>query len=191
MANTKSKTNIITHNYGGKLDDQFVIRKIGSKSILASLPKGYEVKERFKPQFEQTKRNFKLAVIYAKKAIQNPELKEQYEAVRRGNQSAFNVAFQDKYYAPELSALRTESYTGQAGQQMLVEATDNFRVTKVVFTLFASDGTVLEEGDAVMDDNGFDWIYTTKVANPSPAGTIVRVTAEDIPKSKTILEGVI
>lgn len=186
-----TSNNVLTRNYSGKVAGQYVLRTRGAKSMIAGLPKPFEVKEEFKAKKLENQRKFNLAVIYAKKALQNPDLKADYAAARRGNQSAFNVAFLDKYFAPELSELRTEEYTGLAGQSLFVQAIDNFRVTKVVFTLFAADGSKLEEGEAVMDENGFDWIYTTQVDNPSPAGTIIRVTAEDIPKSKSILEGLI
>lgn len=186
-----TSNNMLTRNYSGKIGGQFVMRSKGGKSIIAALPKPSFLKEQYQARREEIKRSFNLAVIYASKAIKNPELKAQYEAVRRNNQSAFNVAFLDKYFAPELSDLRTESYTGQAGQQLQVQAIDNFRVTKVLFTLFAPDGSLLEEGEAQMDDNGFDWNYTTQVQNPSPTGTIVRVIAEDVPKGRSILEGII
>ncbi|MCF1716335.1 hypothetical protein L0U88_16960 [Flavihumibacter sp. RY-1] len=87
--------------------------------------------------------------------------------------------------------MRTDGYSGAAGHALTVQATDNFRVTKVSFGLYAPDGGLLEEGDAVMDENGFDWIYTTKSEIPSPAGTLIRVSAEDVPKNRTLLEVVI
>lgn len=92
--------------------------------------------------------------------MSNPILKEGYTAIIRDNQSAFNVAFKDFYFGPELADLRTEEYTGAAGQNLIVEATDNFQVTSVVFTLFGADGVVLESGPAAMGENDLDWIYT-------------------------------
>jgi hypothetical protein len=61
----------------------------------------------------------------------------------------------------------------------------------VTFTLRSADGTLLEKGQAVEDENGRDWIYTSQVANPSLSGTTIQVTAEDIPKNLATLEAVL
>lgn len=186
-----SGNNILTRNYSGKVGDQYVMRTRGKKSIIAGLPKKRKLGADALSQMESIKRKFSLAVIYARKAITNPALKEEYAAVRRGNQSAFNVAFLDAYKAPELADLRTDGFTGVAGQSLVVQAIDNFRVTKVSFALSSPDGKLLEEGEAMMDENGYDWIYTTQSDIPSPSGTIIRITAEDIPKNRSLLEAVI
>jgi hypothetical protein len=165
---------------------QFVFRTRGDKSIMAARPtfSGASGSE----SQQEVRFKFKLAVIYAKKAMANPELADAYAARIRGNQSAFNVAFKDAYYGPELSKLRTEGYTGQPGQPILVQAVDNFRVTLVKVKIFAADGQLLEEGQAVEDENGYDWLYTTKLANPAVTGSRIQVTAEDLPKNSSLLE---
>ena len=185
----RSTNNVLTRNYSGKVAGQYILRTRGNKSIIAGLPSKNE--RVASPKQEVIRRKFALSVIYAKKALTNPDLKVAYNAVAKGNQTAFNVALLDAFKAPELSNLRTEGFTGAAGQSFTVQAIDNFRVTKVSFGLYAPDGSLLEEGEAIMDENGFDWIYTTKLEIPSPAGTLIRVSAEDIPKNRTLLEVVI
>jgi hypothetical protein len=162
----------------------------GDQSIIAGLPKPRKEKSNSEKHMA-VKRKFSLAVIYGKKAIANPELKAAYQAIAKKNQSAYNAAVLDALKGPELADLRTDGYTGQAGYPLAVQATDNFRVTKVSFGLYAPNGSLLEEGDAIMDENGFDWIYTTQSDIPSPTGTIIRITAEDLPKNRTQLEAVI
>ena len=186
----RSSNNVLTRNYTGKVAGQYSLRMKGNQSILAGLPKPR--KERSDTEKTKAiKRKFSLAVIYGKKAIASPELKAAYQAIAKKNQSAYNAAMLDALKGPELTNLRTDGYSGAAGQSLIVQATDNFRVTKVSFGLFAPNGSLLEEGDAIMDDNGFDWIYTTKSEIPSPAGTLIRISAEDIPKNRTILEVVV
>lgn len=184
MATTSN--NLLTRNYSGKVGKQFVFRTRGEKSIMAALP---TLSGGSGSQSQQDVRfRFRLAVIYAKKALANPELADAYAARVRGNQSAFNVAFKDAYFGPQLSNLRTEAYTGQPGQPILVQAVDNFRVTLVKVKIFAADGQLLEEGQAVEDENGYDWLYTTKLANPKVIGSKILVTAEDLPKNSSTLD---
>ena len=182
----RTTNNVLTKNYSGKVAGQYSLRTRGNQSIIAGLPKAREGAISA-VQFELQK-SFKLAVIYARKAMTNPQLKEAYAAARRDNQSAYNVAFMDAYKGPELSDLRTDEYKGTIGDKIIVQAIDNFRVTNVKFKLLSADGTELENGDAIEDENGYDWIYTSKKNNSSLPGTIIQVTAEDIPKNKALLE---
>ncbi|MBL7769307.1 MAG: hypothetical protein JNK20_10045 [Flavipsychrobacter sp.] len=186
----RSANNVLTRNYSGKVAGQYSLRMRGDQSIIAGLPKARKEKSNSE-KVMAVKRKFALAIIYGKKAIANPELKAAYQAIAKKNQTAFNAAVLDALKGPELADLRTDGYSGAAGHSLIVQATDNFRVTKVSFGLFTLDGSLLEEGDAVMDENGFDWIYTTQSEIPSPTGTIIRVTAEDLPKNRTQLEAVI
>jgi hypothetical protein len=186
----KTNRNLLTHNYVGKVGKQYSLRSRGDQSIIAVLPK----KSR-KPSGDQelsqqaVKDNFQRAVMYAKSVkANNPELMAQYDAVRKGTQSAFNVAFLDAYKGPKLRDLRTDEYEGVAGQPIKVEAMDNFRVKSVKFTLFSADGTKLEEGEAKQAPSSFQWVYTTQVANPSVTGTKLRIVAKDLPDNMTVLE---
>ncbi|MBZ5857590.1 hypothetical protein [Flavihumibacter profundi] len=186
--------NFLTFSYAGKVGKQYSLRNRGDKSIIASLPKKAK---KGTPEEELTqlgvKEKFQRAVLYAKTVkANNPALMAEYAAVRKGTQSAHNVAFLDAYKAPKLSDLRTDEYEGVVGREIIVQAMDNFRVKSVRFTLFSPDGTKLEEGDAKQSlVNGYDWIYTTQQANPSLAGTKVRVTAKDMPENITVLEKVL
>lgn len=189
MARTSS--NLLTQTYSGKVGKQFVFRTRGNKSIIAALPKGSGLDSSPTTSQLEIRRKFQKAVIYAKKAIQNPAMLEAYTGAIRGNQTAFNVAFKDAYKGPEISNLRTDLYKGAAGDTILVEAIDNFRVSQVKFTLTAADGTLIDEGLAQEDENGYDWVFTTKVENPSPEGTRIRITAQDIPKNEAVFESVL
>ncbi len=183
----KTDNNIITRNYSGSVGRQFSLRTRGNKSILAALPKSrYGLP--LTPAQQLVREKFQLATIYARKAASNPALMEAYEAGRRGNQSARNVAFKDAWFAPIVSSIQTDAYTGEADQPIVVRAIDNFRVTAVKVSLFSAEGTLLEEGSAVEDENGYDWIYRSTSVNPALTGTLIRAVAEDLPKNKGSLE---
>lgn len=182
-----SNENVITQTYSGKFGKQLVFRRRGDKSIMAKKPRkrkgnaGTELQVAFREKFNT-------AVLYAQEARNNPELMAAYAAKRRDNQTAFNVAFLDAYKGPVVSNLRTEGYTGEAGQQILVKAVDNFRVEKVTVQITGADGNILEEGQAQKLSNAIDWAYTTTVANPALAGTTLRISAQDVPMNVTTLE---
>ncbi|ULQ52145.1 hypothetical protein [Flavihumibacter fluvii] len=186
----KTNRNFLTFNYVGKVGKQYSLRNRGDQSIIASLPKKARRPLSAQELSQQAvKDNFQRAVLYAKSVrANNPDLMAQYEAVRKGTQSAFNVAFLDAYKGPKLRDLRTDEYEGAPGNPIKVEALDNFRVKSVKFTLFSPDGTRLEEGEGTQAESGFQWTYTAQVANPAVTGTKLRITAKDIPDNMTVLE---
>jgi hypothetical protein len=112
----RATRNVLTHNYSGKVGKQYVLKTRGEKSIIALRPKPRPADAVLSPEQLETREKFRLAAIYARKTKNNAELMEGYAAARRGNQTAFNVAFLDARKAPELSKLRTDGYTGEAGQ---------------------------------------------------------------------------
>ena len=169
----KTNRNFLTFNYAGKVGKQYSLRNRGDQSIIASLPKK---SRKSSSDQELTQQN----------------VKDNFQrAVRKGTQSAFNVAFLDAYKGPRLKDLRTDEYEGVAGNPITVEALDNFRVKSVKFTLFSPDGTKLEEGEGKQAVSSFQWVYTTQVANPSVTGTKLKITAKDIPDNMTVLEVVL
>ncbi|ULQ51958.1 hypothetical protein [Flavihumibacter fluvii] len=189
----KTNQNLLTQNYAGKAGNQFSFRMRNDHSFIAMLPKKSKKPASADPQTQQmVKEKFRRAILYAKTVFaKDPELLAQYEAVRKKSQSAFNVAFMDAYIGPVLRDLRTDEYEGVAGNEITVEALDNFRVKSVKFTIFSPDGTKLEEGEAVNTNNGYGWVYTTREANPTLAGTKLKITAKDIPDNMTVLEKVL
>ena len=184
----KTTQNFLTYAYRGKVGKQYSLRIRDGRSFIAGLPER-GVDRAQSPKQLAAREAFQRAAIYATSAMESATLKEEYNQVRRGSQTAYNVAFQDAYFGPKLSDLRTLEYEGLAGQTMQVQAIDNFRVNKVKFTLLRPDGTKIEEGEAVLKDhNGLQWVYTAQVDNTSVTGTMVRVTAADIPDNQTVME---
>jgi len=175
-----SDDNVLTYGLRGAIGRLVVFRKKGDKTIVSKRP-------RFKPGYVPTtdqlaiRDKFSDASRYAKAAIQDPATKAGYEAVSRSGQSAYNVAFQDAYNAPELSLLRLENYNGQPLDTILVKAVDNFKVVSVEFLISNPDGSLLERGLATIELNGSDWKYSCKLLNANLTGSVVKVVATDLP----------
>ncbi|ULQ55441.1 hypothetical protein KJS94_12390 [Flavihumibacter rivuli] len=183
----RNRSNILVRGFSGAVGRQLVLRTRGDQTYLANRPSINRNRVPTNDQ-QEVRLKFKDAVTYAKAAIQDPALKLDYAAVARPGQSAFNVAFSDAYLPPELNNLRTDAYSGDPGDKITVRATDNFFVDKVTVAIIALNGTVIEEGEATPDANGLDFTYTATQSNAVLQGSKVRVTAEDLPRNRTVLE---
>ncbi|WP_343670096.1 hypothetical protein [Chitinophaga sp.] len=131
---------------------------------------------------------FKQSIIYGRAAMADPNLKALYAAAVKGDQSAYNVAVRDAFKAPEITKINTELYDGQVGSTITVRAVDDFKVASVKVSIYSAGGDVIEQGDAVLEANGLDWLYTATVANGAVAGGKVRAVAKDLPANETVME---
>lgn len=52
-------------------------------------------------------------------------------------------------------------------------------------------GVVVEQGDAVIQENGLDWVYTATVQNDVVEGSVVRESAMDLTANKGVSEVVV
>jgi len=52
-------------------------------------------------------------------------------------------------------------------------------------------GDVLEQGDAVLQDNALDWVYTATVVNDVLQGSVVTVSAKDLPANEAVKDVVL
>ena len=181
-----STNNDLTFGLRGKVGRMIVFRQFFGKTIVARRP---EKKERIATPAQQlNKDRFKEAVIYAKNALLDESKKAAYLAVADPGQTAFNVAFADYFKAPVLSMADIEQYTGQTGEKIRVRALDDFMVNSVSVSITKADGTLIEQGEALITSNGLDWEYTSAALNDELAGTKILFTAADLPGNSTRLE---
>jgi hypothetical protein len=176
----KSKRNIVTHGLSGKLGDMLVFRQVGGETIVSSVAEpSKKVSEK---QIEHRKK-FKHAVVYAKTAIDSPETKEIYEVVAaKKGKRAFVVAVADFFNAPEIEHINVSGYTGQPGDVIIIEVSDDVLVTSVHVSIINADGTVVEEGEAVAETAlGYVWKYTATQVNESLEGDKITVSVSDLP----------
>ena len=180
---TKIVKNIVTSGFSGKLGNELVFKQVNGQTIVASAPIKSEKDP--SPAQEAQRTKFKDAAMYAKSAMQNAGIKQQYleQARRRKHNSAFGTAVKDYFMAPEIKSIDVSQYSGAIGEKIYIKAVDDFKVTSVVVMIKDGNDTTIEEGDAI-DLDGLQWEYTVLQANANLTGTKVVVTAEDLPGNK-------
>ena len=137
---------------------------------------------------KEVKAKFKTSIVYGKSVMKDPALKAQYAAAAKKDESAYNVAVRDAFKAPEVQSVTTDLYTGQIGSTITVRAIDDFRVASVRVKITTAAGVVVEQGDAVLQANGLDWLYTATALNDAVAGSKIRASAKDLPANETVME---
>ncbi|MFD1628624.1 hypothetical protein [Pseudopedobacter beijingensis] len=172
----------------GKIGKMLVFRQKAGKTIIAK--RGIRTAPLSVDQEAVTER-FREAAIYAKKVSDDPLKKALYEAVAKPGQTAFNLALADFWKAPVVKKITLDDYNGQIGGTILVRAIDNFKVETVTVQILDGNSSILETGQAILQDNGLDWLYTATVENSSLQASTVRVTASDLPGNKTVQDQVV
>jgi hypothetical protein len=175
----KVAKNLVLYGSSGKLGEQLVIRNHGGQIILAQAP-GERTGEPTAAQAAHQTR-FQQAVIYGKTQMADPVAKAAYEEKAEGMQTAFNMAVADFFNAPQIDEVDLTAYAGAVGDTIRVRVTDDFHVAQVHVAIYNADASLVEEGDAVLDANGIDWLYTVTAANADTAGDRIVVRASDQP----------
>lgn len=175
----KSAKNLVLHGASGKLGDQIVIRQLGGETILSQAP-GRRDAEPTPSQIAQQQK-FQQAVLYGRAQIADPIAKAEYEAKAGGLKSAFNVAVADFCHSPDIDEIDVTAYQGAIGDTIRVRVTDDFKVEQVHVSIQNSDGSLVEEGDAVQQSNEIDWVYTATADNTSTEGDKIVIRATDKP----------
>ena len=173
-----SKNNIATHGLSGMMD-LFVFRQWRGKTVVGMKPKA---SNSVSAAQQQVRTLFKQAATYAKAAITNATTKLFYSSIAGDEMSAYNAAFGDFFNAPEIGDIDASGYNGSIGSSILVPVTDDGQVMSVKVRIESSNGTLVEEGAAILQADGLNWMYTTTAANGALAGSIITVSATDMPK---------
>jgi hypothetical protein len=173
----KVRDNVITEGLSGKLGKRLVFRRgKGGSTIVALRGTPPENPEYSDAQVAQQEA-FKDASKYAQEA----QTQSLYKTLARGTESsAYNLAVADWFGKPEVLSIDASAWTGQAGQTIRMEATDDTKVTNV-HVVIHNNGTVLEEGDAEpVGKNVLLWSYVT-TTNVTPAqGLLLDANAYDM-----------
>ena len=90
------------------------------------------------------RQRFKLAALYGKAVLADPEKKALYEArAKAGGIPVFALSIADFLHAPaveEMEAIDLSGYTGKAGETIRITANDDFEVAGVAVGITAADG---------------------------------------------------
>jgi hypothetical protein len=183
----QANDNVMMRQNKGMVGGQVVYRVRGGKTIVSNAPKkrlpGSATTDQLGIQDL-----FRKAVRYAKKIKNNLFMKAQYQDKVTGGQTAYNLALSDAFKAPEVLSIDTSAYTGDAGQTITIEAADNFKVNTVKVVITGTPGTLIEQGEAVENEENANWTYITAQTNNNLAGTKITVTATDLPGNEGTLE---
>ena len=182
MASTEN--NYVTHGLRGQVGELFVFKLVNGKTIVAAPPH----KSRHEPTEKQLKHQelFQEAAIYGKTVMVTPQLKAMYETSVPEGGSVYKVALADFMNAPKIKEVDVTAYTGNPGNTIKMRVTDDFMVKNVHVTITNEDGILVEEGEAVKQVNGLDWLFTATVQNDSFTGDKIVVRAYDLPGNVAI-----
>jgi hypothetical protein len=175
--------NLVTSKLSGKLGDQIVFRTRGNQTYVGVAPSKRE-SEPTEGQIEHQKL-FQEAIIYGKSINADPAIKAEYKESAIENQSAFNVAVADFMQAPHIDEIDISNYAGKKGDLIRIRAHDDFKVVQAFVSISNADSSLVEEGMAVRQSNGLDWIYTVSAVNNNIAGDKIVIRISDMPGNIT------
>ena len=183
-----SNNSVITGKFSGSLGKEIVFRDWEGKTVVAKAPKA-RTGEPSALQV-QTQDRFLLASIYAKavKGGTDQGIKDAYTAALRPRQNLYSRAVEDFMSLPVVKTIGTNTYTGVVGSTISSRAYDDFRVTGVQVQIFSASGSLLEQGNAVQQNNGIDWTYTATQANSPLTGSKIKAIATDVPGNQGTLQ---
>jgi hypothetical protein len=175
----KQKSNVVTHGLSGKVGDLLVFRQKDGQTIVSKIPEQPKtVSEKQKAQ----RQRFRKAVIYARSAIVAPETKDIYDTVAaKKGKTPFVAAVADFLNVPEIEHIDLSNYTGQEGDSIRIDVSDDTLVKYVRVGIINSDGSLLEEGEAQSDVSGHVWTYFAAQANGDLNGGKIVVSVSDLP----------
>ena len=173
----------------GIFGESVSVRKVNGRIIITNRPKRKRGKPTEKVLAQQ--RTFREATSYAKTAIANPEVHALFATGRKGkHESSYTVARRDFMNAPEVHSIDATGYHGMMDDLIIVNATDDFKVTRVKIVITDVNGVITEEGDATDDSvTRFNqWKYKVVSTNPSITGTKITAVAYDRPGNQGTAE---
>ncbi|MEO5977946.1 MAG: hypothetical protein ABIS36_07340 [Chryseolinea sp.] len=162
----------------GKVGRKAVFRRSYGETIVSVLPSKFIVTD--EAQLARREK-FREAIQYGKLQMAKPETKDLYKTgITDRKRSAYLVATSDFMKIPKITQFNTTAYTGAVGDQILIKATDDFKVTQVSVIIVSPTGQEIERGQATLSDTGV-WVYVSTAVNATPIGSKVTATAIDLP----------
>lgn len=181
------KENLLTKGFSGGIGEEIVFRQFKNRTFFQKRPRKRSV---ITPDMQAARDRFQKAVYFAKTVLLDPAIREDYKkrAAEAQLGSAYVAAMTDFLKELKIAKVHTDEYRGNAGDPIYVSAVDDFKIQSLAVTIHAADGSVLETGEALRDENG--WRYMATQANATRAGSKVVVVAKDRP-GRVVTEEVI
>ena len=179
---------IVSGKFSGMLGKEIVFRDWAGKTVVAKAPRS----RKSAPSVAQAKiqKRFLYASRYATAVVTNTDqsMAKAYARSLRPRQNLYSRAVEDFMSSPVVDNIDLRDYAGGIGNTIKVTATDDFRVVSVRVEIYAASGTQLEAGNAVVDTNGIDYIYTVTQPNSVLADSKVIAIATDVPGNEGAME---
>lgn len=179
----KVGNNILTQGLQGAIGGMLVFRQLNGKTVVSA--KSQKVYPRSDKQKERQDR-FRKATQYAKSAMADASLKEQYAAgLSPRCSSAYQVAVADYLNAPSITQVIVHPHPITAQKIITIYASDDFRVAEVTVSIHTADGEVQEEGRATPTATDGIWEYMVSSTTFPLEEMLVTVAAVDLPQNRT------
>ncbi len=124
---------------------------------------------------------FRLAVVYARKCMKDPESTAWYISNPKKGKSVYRLAIKDYLNPPVIEKIITQDYKGVPGDKIVIIAKDDFEVVKVILNLTDAKGKLIEQGECVPDALRSVWVYKATAKLSSTKGVTITATAYDRP----------
>ena len=180
------KNNPIMNGASGMLGKVVVYRQFRGKTLMCNRP----VKSRIlTPHQQKMKSRFLEAVAFAKKQIADPVTKALYQPGPESKfTSAYAAALADYLKRPVVESVDVSGYQGNAGDVIVVKASDVARTLMVAVSVFGVDGNVIDHGDAVENVFTDSYVFRASHRNAFVRGSKVLVTVKDRPGNIVVSE---
>jgi len=175
--------NIIAQGLSGSLGGQIVFKKDKAGRTIVSAKPTFSPNRTFTTGQLGHQKAFREASAYAKTSKGNIVYIQKAQGTPL---NAYNAALADWFNKPQVLEIDTQNWNGAMEQIIRVQAQDDTRVTKVHVKITDTQGSVLEEGDAVQAD-GLWWEYATSASVADLSTAVVTATAHDLPGNSHIL----
>jgi hypothetical protein len=169
----------LTRSYSGIFGHQVVLKNRRGKIVMILRPP----RKKVAPSEKQVamRERFRLAAIYARHAINDPELLAGYTAGSRKGLTPYQMAVHDFLKVPYIHRIDASGYHGRPGDKITVTASDDFRLVLVTVKISGQDGSLIEEGTCALNMPSGNYEYTAAVQLSSTAGIVVLARATDTP----------
>lgn len=178
----KADLNSALRGLRGRIGD-LIYKQYGDKVVVTRVPK---FSGQWSKKQHDRRKKFGDASAYAERVRSDPELRAVYAPAAKKRRMAIRpFAIKDYLQAPIIRSIDTSSYTGCAGDPILIATGDAFKVVKMEIVVRGRSRAAIERGAA--SKLGADWQYVA--TRPCPAGEKVtfEITATDRAGNKSTL----
>ncbi|MBS1976324.1 MAG: hypothetical protein JST46_03075 [Bacteroidetes bacterium] len=166
----------------GMLSESVTVRSVRNQTVIKSRRQprvSLEGVDRSRQALARAR--FNAAAQYAKAQISIPESRALYmTGLTAQKRTAYLVAMTDFLHSPETNFTNIRGYRGRIGDAIVINAVDDFKVTKVDVEILDAAGAIIEEGAAVNNPGKpGEWTYAATVVNSNLSGTKLRAIAYD------------